>query len=73
MEDTSFRLGPAEIGASEHLTRDEFARLFRISPRTALDWESKGIGPRPSRVSPRVALYDRREAIDFLRSRRVGQ
>lgn len=62
-----------EVGADDYLTRDEYARLLRISPRTAVDWESKRIGPQPVRVSPRVALYSRRATLDFLKSKRVGR
>jgi hypothetical protein len=54
---------PTEIDADEHLTRDEYARTLRISPRTAVDWEHKGIGPRPIRVSPRIVIYSKRETL----------
>lgn len=53
--------------SDEFLTREEAARLLRLkSPRTLLDWEREGRGPKPIKASPRVTLYGRSDVLAYL-------
>lgn len=57
----------------EWVTRAELAHTARISVSTAKRWASKGIGPRPHKLSPQTVRYRRDEVKQWMSSSRLPQ
>jgi DNA-binding transcriptional MerR regulator len=54
------------------LSRAEFAARTHVTARTLLDWERRGYGPRPIKISQRKVFYDRQEVETFLAAAKEG-
>ncbi|MFI7329378.1 helix-turn-helix transcriptional regulator [Streptomyces rubiginosohelvolus] len=48
------------------ITKDDYARVADVSPRTIDRWAKRGIGPQPRRLGPRLLRYNRAEVLAYV-------
>jgi len=56
-----------------YLTVEEVAEKLRCSTRSIKAWVSKGNFPPPIRISFTNALYDEKDIVEWIESRKIGE